>query len=401
MVPLFCSRVRYTTCIMKTTRRVFVFLAFATSLAVLGLAGAASRPAPSHTYLAFVGTYTSKTDSKGIYAYEFDAETGKLTLKGVAAETLDPSFVLVHPNGKYAYAANEGEKKSMVTAFAVDAKAAKLTLLNQVSALGQSPCHLSFDKTGKYLFVANYSSGSIAVFPILADGRLGEHTAAVQHHGSGPNKKRQEGPHAHWIEASPDNKFVLVADLGLDEIVSYRFDAAKGTLTPNDPPFTKLAPGAGPRHGVLSSDGKFFYVVSEMNATVTAFAYDGGKGTLKEFQVVPTLPKDFHGRNDDAEITLHPDGKWLFASNRGHDTIAVFAVDPSSGMLRPAGEFPTGGKEPRHFAIDPTGRFLLVENQFSNSIVVFRIDPATGGLTQVSKTDGVPSPVCLAFLPTQ
>jgi 6-phosphogluconolactonase len=385
---------------MKITPRLFAFLAFATSLAVLALAGAAGRPAMSHTYLAFVGTYTSKTDSKGVYAYEFDAETGKLTLKGVAAETPDPSFVLVHPSGKYAYAANEGEKKSMVTAFAIDAKAAKLTQLNQLPALGESPCYLSLDKTGKYLFVANYSSGSIAVFPILADGRLGEHTAAVQHHGSGPNRKRQEGPHAHWIEASPDNRFVLVADLGLDEIVSYRFDAAKGTLMPNDPPFTKLAPGAGPRHGVFSMDGKFFYVVSEMNATVTAFAYDAGKGTLKDFQVVSTLPKGFQGRNDDAEIAIHPDGKWLFASNRGHDTIAVFAVDPASGMLRPAGEFPTGGKEPRHFAIDPTGRFLLVENQLSNSIVVFRIDPAmVPGATQVSKTEGVPSPVCLAFLP--
>jgi len=387
---------------MKITRRLFAFLAFTTSLVVLALAGAAGRPATSHTYLAFVGTYTSKTDSKGIYAYEFDAETGKLSLKGVAAETPDPSFVLIHPSGKYAYAANEGEKKSMVTSFAIDAKSAKLTQLNQLPALGQSPCHLSFDKTGKYLFVANYSSGSIAAFPILPDGRLGEHTAMVQHRGSGPNKRRQEGPHAHWIAASPDNHFVLVADLGLDEILVYRFDAAKGTLTPNDPPFTKLAPGAGPRHGVFAPSGKFLYVVSELNSTVTAFAYDAAKGALGEgLQVVPMLPKDFHGENSPAEIAILPDGKWLFASNRGHDTIAVFAVDPSSGMLRPAGEFPSGGKEPRHFAIDPTGRFLLAENQNSNSIVVFRIDPATGALTQVSKTDGVPAPVCLAFMPAQ
>lgn len=385
---------------MKTTSRLFALFAFTTSLFALAFAGAAGRPAASHSYLAFVGTYTNKTDSKGIYAYEFDAETGKLSLKGVAAETPDPSWVVIHPNGKFAYAANETDKKSMVTAFAIDAKSAKLTQLNQLPALGDSPCYLSFDKTGKYLFVANYSSGSIAVFPILADGRLGEHTAAVQHHGTGPNKERQEGPHAHWIEASPDNKFMQVADLGLDEILSYRFDAAKGTLTPNDPPFAKVAPGAGPRHGAFSTDGKFFYVVSELNSTVTAFAYDPGKGILKDFQVVSTLPKDFQGRNDDAEIAMHPDGKWLFASNRGHDTIAVFAVDPSSGMLRPAGEFPTGGKEPRHFAIDPTGRFLLAENQNSNSIVVLRIDPATGALAQVSKTDGVPSPVCLAFLPT-
>ncbi len=383
---------------MKITRRLFVLLALTTSLAVLALAGAAGRPAASHSYLAFVGTYTSRTDSKGIYAYEFDEETGKLSLKGVAAKSPDPSFVVVHPSGKYAYAANESGKHSTVTAFAIDANLATLTQLNQLPSLGDGPCYLSLDKTGKYLFVANYSSGSIGVFPILANGRLGQHTSAVQHQGSGPNKQRQEGPHAHWMEASPDNKFVLAADLGLDEIVSYRFDAAKGTLTPNDPPFAKLAPGAGPRHATFSQNGKFFYVVSELNSTITAFAYNPANGTLKDFQVVATLPKGFQDRNDTAEIAVHPDGKWLFVSNRGHDSIAVFAVDPTSGMLRAAGDFPTGGKEPRHFVIDPSGRFLLAENQNSNSIVVLRIDPATGSLTQVSRTDGVPSPVCLAFL---
>lgn len=383
---------------MKMTTRLFAFFLLSSSLAALAFTAATRKPPADPHYLAFVGTYTDKTGSKGIYAFDFDSASGKLTPKGLAAETPDPSWVIVHPSGKFAYAANEAGKKSALTAFSIDAKSAKLTQLNQLPALGEDPCHLSFDKTGKYLLVANYSSGNVVVFPLLPDGKLGEHTALVQHHGSGPNKERQGAPHAHWIAASPDNRFVFVSDLGLDEILSYRFDAAKGTLTPNDPPFGKLAPGAGPRHAAFSPDGKFLYVVSELNSTVTAFAYDSAKGSLKDLQVVCTLPNDFHGRNDTAEITVHPSGKWLFASNRGHDTIAVFAVDPAEGTLLPAGEFPTGGKEPRHFAIDPTGRFLLAENQHSHSIAVFRVDPATGALTQLSIARGIPSPVSLAFL---
>jgi len=359
-------------------------------------------PLANTRFLAFVGTYTSKTDSKGIYAFEFDPDSGKLTAKGVAAETHDPSWVLVHPNGKFAYAANEGGKESMITAFAIDANSTKLTQLNQVSALGQDPCHLSFDKSGKYLFAANYSSGNVVVFPILADGKLGEHTANVKDAATpGPNKERQEGPHAHWVEASPDNRFVFVSDLGLDALLSYHFDAAKGTLTPNDPPLAKLAPGAGPRHAAFSPDGRLVYVVSELNSTVTAFGYDSTKGTLHELQVASTLPKDFHGRNDTAEIAVHPSGRWLFASNRGHDTIAVFSIDPATGKLNAAGDFPAGGKEPRHFAIDPTGRFLLAENQNSNTIVVFHIDVSKGSLVQASQVADIPSPVNLAFLPNR
>jgi 6-phosphogluconolactonase len=386
---------------MKITRRLFAFLALTASLVSLALAGAAGRPAASHSYLALVGTYTNKTESKGIYAYEFDAETGKLTAKGLAVETPDPSFVAIHPNGKFVYAVNESGKQSAVSAFALDAKSGKLSLLNQLPALGEDPCYITFDKTGKYVFIANYTSGNVVVFPIRADGKLGEHTALLTDSGvPGPNKKRQEGPHAHWIEASPDDRFVLVADLGLDEILSYRFDSAKGTLMPYDLSFVKLNPGAGPRHAVFHPNGNFFFVVSELNSTITSFVYDAKNAALLSLQVVSTLPKDFKGRNDAAEIALHPSGRWLYTSNRGHDTIAVFAVDPEKGTLRKTGEFSTGGKEPRHFAIDPTGRFLLAENQYSNSIVIFGIDPATGTLTQVSKTDGVPSPVCLVFLPT-
>jgi 6-phosphogluconolactonase len=259
---------------------------------------------------------------------------------------------------------------------------------------------MSFDKTARYLFVANYSSGNVVVFPILGDGRLGEPTANVKDAGTpGPNKERQEAPHAHWVSVSPDNRFVLVSDLGLDAILIYRFDTAKGALTPNDPPAAKLAPGAGPRHATFSADGRFVYAVSELNSTVTVFTFDESRGTLYDPQVVSTLPKAFQGRNDTAEIVVHPDGKWLFASNRGHDTIAVFSVDTVRGRLQPAGEFATGGKEPRHFAIDPTGQFLLAENQNSNSIVVFRLDPGRGTLTQVSQVDGIPSPVSLVFLP--
>ncbi len=385
---------------MKITRRLFAFLLLSSAFIAFEFASATPKaPAGSH-HLAFVGTYTGKTGSKGIYAFDFDSSIGTLSPKGLAAETPSPSWVAIHPSGKFAYAANETGKDSTVTAFSLDSKTAKLTQLNQMSALGQDPCYLSFDKTGKYLFAANYSSGNVVVFPILPDGKLGEHTANVKDAGTlGPNKERQEAPHAHWIQVAPNNRFVFVSDLGLDAILVYRFDSAKGTLTPNDPPAGKLAPGSGPRHVAFSPSGKFVYVVSELSNTVTAFSFDSAKGTLHEFQIISTLPKDFSGRNDDAEITVHPNGKWLFASNRGHDTIAVYAVNPSDGSLTSAGEFATGGKEPRHFTIDPTGKFLLAENQNSNSIAVFRIDAATGALTKASQAEDIPSPVCLTFMP--
>lgn len=385
---------------MKITRRFLAFFAVSTVATLLAFTAASSKPPAHQDYLAFVGTYTNKTDSKGIYAFEFDADSGKLKAKGLAATATDPSWVEIHPSGKFAYAANESGDKSMITAFSVDAKNAKLTQLNQLPALGQDPCHLSFDRTGKYLFAANYSSGTIAVFPILPDGKLGEHTAVLKNTGNlGPNKERQEAPHAHWVHVSPDNRYVFVADLGLDAILSYKFDATKGTLSPNDPPMAKLSPGAGPRHVAFTPDGKYVYVVSELNSTVTAFKYDPAKGTLSQFQILSTLAQDFSGRNDTAEITVHSNGKWLFASNRGRDTITVFSISPSDGSLTSLGEFPTGGKEPRHFAIDPTGKFVLAENQNSNSITVLKIDPATGALKEASHVNDIPSPVCLAFLP--
>jgi len=379
---------------MKITRRCF-FLALSSLLASLP-----SFPqTPNQKFLVFVGTYTDKTDSKGIYAFDFDPSSGKLTPRGLVAETSNPSWLVIHPNGKWIYAANESAKQSTITAFAIDAKSAKLTQLNQLPALGEDPCYLSFDKSGKYLFVANYTSGNVVVFPILPDGKLGEHTSVVKDAGPlGPNQERQEAPHAHWVELSADNRLAYVADLGLDHVLAYTFDATNGKLTPSFSYSAVLSPGTGPRHGVFSKDEKFLYVLGEVKSTVTAFVADG-KGGYRSKQTVSALPANFTGRNDAAEIALHPSGKWLFTSNRGHDSIAVFAVDPPKGTS-PLGTTPTGGKEPRYFAIDPTGRFLLAENQNSNSIVVFRINPETGALSQVSITEGVPSPVCLTFLPT-
>ena len=387
---------------MKMTRRIFAFSLLIASLIFSVAAQSTDTQAANHKYLVFVGTYTTKTESKGIYAYEFDSDTGKLTPKGVAAETPDPSWVAVHPSDKFLYAANEAGKKSMVSAFSVDAKSGKLTLLNQMPSLGEDPCYLSLDKTGRYVLVANYSSGTIAVFPILADGRLGEHTALLTDQGAtGPNKEHQQGPHAHWIETSPDNRFALVADLGLDEVLVYKFDATSGALTPNEPAFARLKAGSGPRHAVFYPNGKFVFAVSELSSTATSFAYDVKKGTLKETGTASTLPPGFSGRNDVAEAAVHPNGKFLYVSNRGNDSIAILSIDPGNRTLVPVGGVPTGGKEPRHFAIDPSGKYLLAENQFSNNIVVFKIDPATGGLTPTGRVVEVPSPVDIAFFPIE
>jgi 6-phosphogluconolactonase len=319
----------------------------------------------------------------------------------------------VHPSGKYAYAANEAGKTSTVSAFAVDAKTWKLTLLNQLPALGEDPCYLSFDKTGKYVFVANYTSGNVVVFPIGADGKLGTATANVHDEGKlGPNKERQDGPHAHWIVESAHN-IVYVADLGLDRVIFYDFEPAKGTLALHKPEVNReyslpesnavLAPGTGPRHIATAKNGErhqFLFVLGELDSTVTVLG-DWKDGIFSSLQKVAMLPTTFSGRNDAAEIAVHPNGEFLYASNRGEDTIAIFSIDPAKGKLTFVARVPTGGKEPRHFAIDPSGKYLLAENQFSNNIVVFKIDAATGGLTPTGQIVEVPSPVDLTFVPVE
>jgi 6-phosphogluconolactonase len=383
---------------MKITRRVFAFLIVLSAAVATLPAQTAKKSGAENQYIAYVGTYTTKTTSKGIYAFRYDANSGKLTPIGVAAETQDPSWVANHPSGKYLYAVNEAGKNSMVSAFAVDARTGNLTLLNRLPALGEDPCYISFDRTGKYVFVANYTSGNVVVFPIGADGKLGPTTANLRDEGTlGPNKERQEGPHAHWVQTSSDNRFVFVADLGLDRILVYLFNSAKGTLTPNKVPFRPMAAGSGPRHAVFSPDGHF-YVLSEIGSTVETFAYAQQHGIFGYLGVVRMLPAGFTGRNDAAEISIHPNGKFLYASNRGRDSIALFRIDQATGKLTAAGDFSVEGKEPRHFAIDPSGKFLLAENQLSDKIVVFRIDQQTGALTPTGDSPEVPAPVCIAFL---
>jgi 6-phosphogluconolactonase len=393
---------------MKITRRVFAFLlVLCAPLILFSSAQSSRKSATKGPYLVYVGTYTTKTESKGIYSFQFDPATGRMTAPELAAESPDPSFVAVHPDGKYLYAVNEAGKNSMVSAFAIDEASGKLGLLNQLSALGEDPCYISFDRSGKFVLIANYSSGNVAVFPILADGKLGEHTAVAQDSGAhGPNKERQEAPHAHWIEPSAHNRFVYVADLGLDRVLIYKFDAAKGTLTPGaksssanpgDPFSAALKPGTGPRHAAFSRDGNFMYVLGELQSDVTVFNNDA-RETFRQVQQISALPAGFSGRNDAAEIAIHPNGKFLYTSNRGHESIALFAIEPKTGTLTLVANVPTGGKEPRHFAIDPTGQYLLAENQLSGNIVEFHIDPATGKLTATGEVLQVPSPVCVAFL---
>jgi len=391
---------------MKMTRRFFALLLIIIAPLLLSVARTPGDNSKPLQYLAFIGTYTSKTDSKGIYSFHFDSGTGRLTSMAVAATTQDPSFLTVAPNEKYLYAVNErgdfdGKKSGAVTSYSLDPKSGKLTQLNQVPSGGVDPCYVSFDQTGKYLLVANYTGGSISTFPVALDGRIEPASAFVQHTGAGPNKERQEGPHAHYIASSADNRFVFVVDLGLDEVAVYHFDPAKGSLTPNHPPFAKLAAGAGPRHLAFHPNGKFAYVLSEVNSTVTALAYNSKNASFSTLQTLSTIPKDFTAHNDTAEIVVHPSGKFLYASNRGRDSIAEFTIDPARGTLTLAGDFPTEGKTPRNFALDPTGQFLLAANQESNNIVVFRIDQSTGALTATGEVAQVPAPVDIVFVPAK
>jgi 6-phosphogluconolactonase len=355
-------------------------------------------------FLVYVGTYT-RQESKGIYAFRFQPATGKLTPIGLVGETENPSFLTLHPNQRFLYAVNEisnyeGQSAGSVSSFSIDAKTGMLTPINKTSTRGTIPAHLVVDKSGKSLVVANYGSGSVAAFPLNADGSVGAASAFVQHTGSSTGP-RQKGPHAHAVSLSADNRFVFVPDLGLDQVLSYRLDPAKGTLTPNDPPFTKVTQGSGPRHFAFHPNGQFAYTLSEMGSLVTVFAYDRAGGTLKELQTISTLPKDFSGTNNSAEVEVHPNGRFLYASNRGHDSIAVFAINPHAGTLTLLEHVPTQGKMPRNFAIDPTGTYLLAANQNTNNIVIFRIDQKTGRLTPTGDDLKTPSPVCVIFLRVQ
>jgi 6-phosphogluconolactonase len=362
---------------------------------------------PSGDYFMYVGTYTvTDSTSKGIYVYKFDSHTGEVTPIGLAAATANPSFLAIDPSHRFLYAVNElgdynGEKSGAVSAFSIDHTTGKLTLLNQVASGGADPCYITVDKAGKFVLVANYTGGSIATFPILDGGRLGERTAFVQHSGHGTNPQRQEAPHAHSIDLSPDNHFAIVDDLGLDETLVYKFDRSTGSLAPNDPPFAKAAPGAGPRHFALSPNGQFGYVISEMASTVSVYSFDQATGAFQGLQTISSLPKGFAKPNDAAEIEIDPAGKFLYASNRGDDSIAVFSINPNTGTLTPVEYASTKGQSPRNFEIAPGGSLLVVGNEKSDNIVTFHIDRKSGRLTPTGKVLELAQPVCVRFVPVK
>ncbi|MBI5773716.1 MAG: lactonase family protein [Verrucomicrobia bacterium] len=364
----------------------------------------AQLPAHAAGTLVYFGTYNN-AKSKGIYVSRLDPATGRLTPPELAAEAQRASFLAIHPNGKFLYSVGEiadfqGKKAGAVNAYSLDAASGKLTLLNQQPSVGAGPAHLTVDKTGKTVIVANYGGGSVAALPIQADGKLGAATSFIQHTGSSVNPNRQKEPHAHSVNLSPDNRFAFVADLGLDQVLVYQLDAAKAKLTPNNPPFAKVAPGSGPRHFAFHPGGKRAFVINEILCTVTAFDYDAARGVLKETQTISTLPAGEAVKQgySTAEVVAHPGGKFVYGSNRGHDTIAVFALDGKTGRLALLENISTQGKTPRNFAIDPTGRWLLAENQGSDSVVVFAIDPQTGRLKPTGQKLEVGAPVCAKFL---
>jgi 6-phosphogluconolactonase len=370
-----------------------------TLLLLAALTGLASGAAPAE--VVYVGTYTAG-DSRGIYRFRFEDTSGRLVFEGLAAETPSPSFLTADPRGRLVFAVNENDsfapgKSGGVSGFSVDARTGALTALNQQASGGASPCHLTLDAGRRFLLVANYG-GSATVLPLSPEGRLLPVVSRVDPQGRGPHL-RQDGSHAHGVYLDAANRRLLVPDLGLDRILIYRFDAQTGGLEPADPAFAATAPGAGPRHLALSPDGRYVHSVNELDSTVTTFAWDAEGERLELRGTAKTLPDDFRGESYPAEIAVHPNGRFVYASNRGHDSLAVFAVEPATGALRRTAVVPAGGKRPRHFAIAPSGRWLLVAHQDSDTIAVFRLDPTTGGLEPAGEPAWAPRPVCILFLP--
>ena len=363
-----------------------------------------SQPAGDNV-IVYIGTYTQflphvHGTAEGIYVYRLDLATGQLRHLSTASGAVNPSFVTVDAAGRYLYAVQEvgeyaGQPGGAVSAFAIDPDTWALSPINEQLTHGAHPCYAGVDHSGRWLLVANYSGGNASVFPIEPDGGLAPATAVVQHHGPAPH---HDGPHPHSAVSTPDGAYVLVPDCGLDRIAIYRLDTASGTLAEHDVPWAALRPGAGPRHLAFHPTGAYVYSINERNSTLTAFAYEPAQDVLRELQTLSTLPEGFAGPNSCADIHIDPSGRYLYGSNRGHNSIAGFAVDAATGTLRPLGHTPTEGRTPRNFGIDPTGTFLLVANQDSNSVVTFRIDPATGALDATGQIAEVPSPVCVCLI---
>jgi 6-phosphogluconolactonase len=350
--------------------------------------------------LVYIGTYT-RTGSKGIYVYRLDPASGALAFVS-ATQVENPSFLAFHPQHTFLYAVSEGHFEGKpgggVSALALDPKTGALTLLNQMPSHGTSPCHLSVDQTGQFVYVANYGNGTLAAFSIQRDGSLGPETDFVQHVGSSINPQRQKGPHAHSINLDKANRFAFVPDLGMDKVMIYKLDLAQGKLIPNDPPFAPVHGGAGPRHMAFHPNNRYVYVINEVDSTMTVYTYDEARGALSEIQSLSTLPADFKGGSWCADVHVAASGKFVYGSNRGHDSIVIFGVDPATGKLTTLGYEPTQGKFPRNFGLAPSGDLLLAANQDGNNVVSFRVDQQTGKLTPTGHVIEVPMPVCVKFL---
>jgi 6-phosphogluconolactonase len=389
----------------KSTRRDFMKAAGVATLGAAVTSRAAhalsvvNTAARARELLMYVGTYTSGK-SEGIYLYRLSLADGSLTRVSATGGVNSPSYLTLERARRFLYAVEEteefeGAKSGAVSAFTVERTDGSLRFINRQASMGGAPCYVNADSTGRFVLVANYSGGNVAVLPVKKGGGLGKATDVRQDSGSGPVRERQEGPHAHSVLLDPSNRHAYSCDLGTDKVMVYDFDSRRGTLTPNRQPFVSLKSGAGPRHLTFDRAGRHVYVLNELDSTVTAFARERTTGALQELKTYPLLPADFNGENTGADIHLTPDGRFLYCSNRGHDSIAAFRVDARAGDLTPAGHTPTGGRTPRNFAVDPTGRFLLVANQHSDSVVTFRIEPSTGALAATGHTAEIPSPVCL------
>ncbi len=368
----------------------------------------AASAAPSEFFVYF-GTYTNaKTASKGIYRSRLDVATGQLSPAELAIAAKDPAFLAVHPKGDFIYAIDESSDPQRtpaagLTAYALDPKTGALQLLNQQTSGDNGPCYLAMDHEGQSLLVANYGGGSASIVALQRDGRLGAVGAINKHQGSSVNPARQAAPHAHAIVVSPDNHYAFVPDLGIDQIVTYRLDAAHAKFVPLAAANPKLPPGSGPRHLAFHPNGHFAYVISELLCTMTAFRYAAPTGTLTSIQTISTLPpgESIPKGTSTAEVQVHPNGRFLYGSNRGHDTIVVYAIDEKTGQLAYVENQSTRGQTPRHFALDPTGTWLLAENQDSGNVSVFRIDQKSGRLTPTGPLVDVPAPVCAVFVPVR
>ncbi len=357
--------------------------------------------------LVYVGTYTEGPQGQnrpdGIFVYRMDLASGALTLVGQAGGPPNPSFLTIDPSGRYLLAVSEtsqfeGQDGGGVSSYAINKATGALTLINSQPTHGAATCYVTVDPSGKWVLVSNYSGSNFTVLPLGADGKLGPSTDVITHTGSSINKSRQEGPHPHSVILAPGSQtLVMVADLGLDRIMLYNLDPAKGQLTPHEPPWIAIHPGGGPRHMAFTPDGKTLYVANEVDSSVSAFRYDAARGTFTELQNLSLLPADFSGQNMSADIHVTPSGRFLYASNRGQDSLAMFSIDPATGQLIATGYVPTQGKTPRNFAIDPGGSYLLAANQDSGSIVTFHIDPASGKLTPAGPITRLSAPVCVKF----